>query len=80
MTSRDDRTAQAGELRRRAEDKARGNGAQSAENLEGMSGEERLQLLHDLRVHQIELEMQNDELRQPQAFELRLIKKTVTVL
>ncbi|HSG66759.1 MAG TPA: PAS domain S-box protein, partial [Gammaproteobacteria bacterium] len=51
-------------LRREAEEKIRERGGRreaplSADEIEGV--------LHDLRVHQIELEMQNDELRRAQA-------------
>jgi PAS domain S-box-containing protein len=47
-------------LRRRAEEKARIVKPQEPEPL---SPEESARLLHELRVHQIELEMQNEELR-----------------
>ncbi|MBE3126605.1 MAG: PAS domain S-box protein [Acidobacteria bacterium] len=58
---------QAGQaLRRQAEEMARENAAQSPENLEALSSEETRHLLHELRVHQIELEMQNEELRRAQ--------------
>jgi PAS domain S-box-containing protein len=67
MTSRDDRPEQAAELRRRAEEIAREKAAQSPEDLEALSPEETRQTLHELRVHQIELEMQNEELRRAQA-------------
>ena len=66
MTSRDDRPGQAAELRRRAEDIARKKAAQSSEDLQALSPEETRQTLHELRVHQIELEMQNEELRRAQ--------------
>jgi len=54
------------ELRRRAEEIARGKAARMPENLGTLSPEAARQLLHELRVHQIELEMQNEELRRTQ--------------
>ncbi|MBM2843095.1 MAG: domain S-box protein, partial [Anaerolineales bacterium] len=53
-------------LRRRAETIAREKAARSPEDLEALSPEEIRRTLHELRVHQIELEMQNDELRRAQ--------------
>jgi PAS domain S-box-containing protein len=50
---------QGSELRRRAEDQLR---AESAKSIEPMSEYEINALLHELQVHQIELEMQNEEL------------------
>ncbi len=52
------------DLRQQAEEKPRGIAAQKAENLNMLSSEEIRLLLHDLRIHQIELEMQNGELHQ----------------
>jgi PAS domain S-box-containing protein len=57
----------AAELRWRAEDLARKKLSSLEEQLEVPSPEATLRTLHELRVHQIELEMQNDELRQVQA-------------
>ena len=59
-------TRHAADLRRRAEEIARENAARSPENLEALSPEETRRTLHELRVHQIELEMQNEELRRAQ--------------
>lgn len=52
------------ELRQRAEQLARAN---EAADSAALSPEETRQTLHELRVHQIELEMQNEELRRAQA-------------
>ena len=54
-------------LRRRAEDYLRDNDDWSSGNLEGQVPEEIRQTLHELRVHKIELELQNEELRRTQA-------------
>ena len=51
-------------LRKRAEEAARADAANAQETL---SPEAARQMLHELRVHQIELEMQNEELRRAQA-------------
>ncbi len=53
-------------LRRRAEEIARGKAAGMLENVGALSPDEGRRTLHELRVHQIELEMQNDELRRMQ--------------
>jgi len=82
MTDTDDRPAQAipptdlrGEsepgpqptLRQRAEQIACDTAAQSPETLAALSPQDLRRTVHELRVHQIELEMQNEELRQAQA-------------
>jgi hypothetical protein len=48
------------ELRRRAEEKLKEAGS---EDRSGVSPETMASLVHELEVHQIELEMQNEELR-----------------
>src|SRR6202011_2882519 len=53
-------------LRKRAEAMAREKAAQAPENLEARTPEALDRTLHELRVHQIELEMQNEELRRTQ--------------
>jgi PAS domain S-box-containing protein len=53
-------------LREQAEILALKNAAASTENVSLLSSEEIRKTLHNLRVHQIELEMQNEELRQTQ--------------
>src|SRR4030042_3725035 len=53
----------AADLRKRAEKKLKANEARPQESL---SPEETRRLLHELSVHQIELEMQNEELRRTQ--------------
>jgi PAS domain S-box-containing protein len=67
MTNTDSRPEEAAELRKRAEDVVREKGALSPENIESMSPAEIRRMVEDLRVHQIELEMQNEELRRAQA-------------
>jgi PAS domain S-box-containing protein len=52
--------------RKRAEEIFRGRAAQAPENMGLLSPEATRQVLHELRVHQIELEMQNEELRRVQ--------------
>jgi diguanylate cyclase (GGDEF)-like protein/PAS domain S-box-containing protein len=66
MTDDEVLSEQAHNLRKRAEEIARSNAAGLPENLEALTAEQTRQLLHDLRVHQIELEMQNEELRRTQ--------------
>ena len=66
MTEGKTRSGQADNLRKRAEKIAGGKAALSQENPAVLSPEEMQQTLHELRVHQIELEMQNEELRRAQ--------------
>ncbi|PTN31327.1 PAS domain-containing sensor histidine kinase [Desulfonatronum sp. SC1] len=54
-------------LRRRAEDVIGSTDIWSAEGLEAQAPEEIRRTLHELRVHKIELELQNEDLRQTQA-------------
>jgi len=67
MTSTDNRPGDSAELRWRAEEIAREKAAQPPEKREAPSPEEMRRTLHELRVHQIDLEMQNEALRRAQA-------------
>ncbi|WP_285574390.1 hybrid sensor histidine kinase/response regulator [Geothrix limicola] len=55
------------DLRLRAEALFHAHWTASPEDVEAMTADDRRQLVHELRVHQIELEMQNEELRLTQA-------------
>jgi PAS domain-containing protein len=66
MTSEDNPPGDAAQLRQQAEAAARQEAAQSPETHEALSPAQMRQTLHELRVHQIELEMQNEELRRAQ--------------
>lgn len=61
MSRRNDRPDADGDLRARAEKAAR-----ASKDTGALSPEETHRALHELRVHQIELEMQNEELRRTQ--------------
>ncbi len=54
------------ELRRRAEQAAAESADQTPAKFDTLSKEETRSIIHELRVHQIELEMQNEELRRAQ--------------
>jgi PAS domain-containing protein len=66
MTKKNIRPRSAVELRRQAEEIARGKAARTSKDRGEISPEEARQVLHELQVHQIELEMQNEELRTAQ--------------
>jgi PAS domain S-box-containing protein len=67
MTNTDNRPDDSAELHRLAKKIALEEAARSKEAADSPSSEEMQQTLLDLRVHQIELEMQNEELRRAQA-------------
>ena len=67
MTSREDQQpTDATELRRQAEASFRELAAAAPEDPAGLTPEATRALFHELQVHQIELEMQNEELRRAQ--------------
>jgi PAS domain S-box-containing protein len=55
------------DLRNLAEEKDRQNAAQAQKDLMALSPEESRRMFHELRVYQIELEIQNEELRRAQS-------------
>ena len=67
MTNQDNTPKGATELRQKAEALARQRAARTPEDSKALFPEEIRDTLHELRVHQIELEMQNEELRRAQA-------------
>jgi len=66
MSSQNDSFKDPVRLRRCAEEMVRARSAASPGDCEALSAEEAARALHDLNVHQIELEMQNEELRRAQ--------------
>jgi PAS domain S-box-containing protein len=74
MTDKDEKPQQAEELRVRAEQVAREITDASPESLTTLLPEETSRALHELQIHHIELEMQNEELRRAQA-ELELSRE-----
>ena len=66
MSQDANRPASPNDLRRRAEKAARTASAGTPENHDQLSPDAIRKVLHDLRVHQIELEMQNEELQRAQ--------------
>ncbi len=66
MTIKKIKTNGAAELRQRAEQIAQGKTTLSQKCLKALSQEEIQQMFHELYLHQIELELQNEELRQKQ--------------
>lgn len=60
-------TAQASRLRALAEAKVLKNGTHIPKKLPALTPDEALRTIHELQVHQVELEMQNDELSRVQA-------------
>jgi PAS domain S-box-containing protein len=67
MTNQDNRRKDAADLRQKAEALAREQASRTPEDSVAISPEETRKTLHELQVHQIELEMQNEELRTAQA-------------
>ncbi|MEI7612978.1 MAG: hypothetical protein WCK63_08725 [Betaproteobacteria bacterium] len=63
MSARNPPSARAAELRQDAEAAFRESAALSPEDLAELSPEAIGRMVHELHVHQIELEMQNEELR-----------------
>ena len=67
MNSKDTPPTPAAELRQQAETRASASAAPAPPEFEPLSPADTQRMLHELRVYQIELEMQNEELRRTQA-------------
>ena len=67
MKSGNDQSGNPELLRRKAEELSLKSAAGSLERLAQLPIEETSRVVHELRVHQIELEIQNEALRQPRA-------------
>ena len=67
MTKKETSSGQVVNLRKQAEKTAKKKMAKPPDDIKAMSPKEIRQMLHELRVHQIELDMQNEELRLAQA-------------
>lgn len=67
MASKHNRPDNAAGLRKRAEEILRDNALRWPENLDALSSEKIRRMFHELHVHQVELELQNEELRRTQA-------------
>jgi PAS domain S-box-containing protein len=67
MRDKDDGTEKAAQLRWKAEEIAQRKGGPSSRERGPLSPEEARETIHELQVHQIELKMQNEELRRIQA-------------